>query len=682
MINIAFISYGAAAVAFFLLLTALLTVWRGRVRGSALTLASFLSCLWSAAMMYQGTQSAPTHFIDALETLRNGAWSVFLLILLGHFRDPGSRLPMRLKPSVLAGLAVYAVWLVATLFGRFEVNLLPSAGLPVALVHLCMALVGLLLVEQVYRNKPVQERWAIKYVCLGVGAMFAYDFYLYSDAILFRSVDEQIWAARGVINGLITPLVAISVSRSATWSSSIAVSRRVVFHTAALFGTAIYLLAMGSAGYYLRLFGGTWGTLMEVAFLFAAAILLVGILFSGTFRAWLKVFISKHFYSYNYDYREEWLRFTRTLSAQGPGLPERTIQAVAELVESTGGALWIARESGLCEPVAGWHMAPPTEPVALDTPFCQYLNGKQWVIDLREYAENPALYDGVAIPAWLSRYERGWLVVPLILQGKLFGFVLLQEPRSEIKLNWEVIDLLKVAGTQASSYLAQQEVGNALTVARQFESFNRMSTFIVHDLKNLVSQLSLLMTNAEKHRHNPEFQRDMIETVEYSVQKMTLLLHKLSRSATPELPAPLALDALLAQAVALKSGFEPRPALKVRDAALHVLADHERLERVVGHLIQNAIEATGRDGQVDVSLRREEQRAVIAISDNGKGMSEDFIRERLFKPFESTKSAGMGIGVFESREYVCELGGQLEVSSQPGRGTTFTIMLPIYKRAA
>lgn len=677
----AIISYGAAAAAFFVLLLALLTVWRGRVRGSGLSLACLVSCIWSVAMMYQGVQAAPTHFIDALETLRNGVWSVFLLILLGHFRDPGSRLPMRLKPSVLAGLAVYTAWLVATLLGRFEVNLLPSAGLPSAMMHLGMALVGLLLVEQVYRNKPVQERWAIKYACLGVGAMFAYDFYLYSDAILFRYVNEEIWAARGLINGLIIPLVALSVSRSETWGSAIAVSRRVVFHTAALFGTAIYLLAMGSAGYYLRLFGGSWGTLMEVAFLFAAGILLLGILFSGTFRAWLKVFIGKHFYSYNYDYREEWLRFTRTLSAEGPGLQHRTIQAVAELVESTGGALWILRENGACEPVAGWHMALPTQSVPADAPIISYLNTTQWVIDLQEYEDNPALYEGVEMPAWLARYERGWLIVPLILQGKLFGFILLQEARSQVELNWEVIDLLKIAGTQASSYLAQQEVGNALTVARQFESFNRMSTFIVHDLKNLVSQLSLLMTNAEKHRNNPAFQQDMIETVEYSVQKMTLLLHKLSRSAVPELPAPLALGALLEQAVALKSGFEPRPVLRLdRDA--QVLADHERLERVVGHLIQNAIEATGRDGEVAVALGNDGQHAIIAVSDNGKGMSEGFIRDRLFKPFESTKSAGMGIGVFESREYVHELGGELDVTSQPGRGTTFTIKLPIYNRAA
>lgn len=218
----------------------------------------------------------------------------------------------------------------------------------------------------------------------------------------------------------------------------------------------------------------------------------------------------------------------------------------------------------------------------------------------------------------------------------------------------------------------------ALMVARQFESFNRMSTFVVHDLKNLVSQLSLMMRNAEKHRDNPEFQRDMIDTVNFSVQKMRLLLQKLSRSESPEHIAPLSMARLVKQAVALKAAYEPMPVLEIEDAALKVVADAERLERVIGHLIQNAIEATPPDGSVQVRLARQKESVLIRIADTGEGMSEEFIRERLFKPFDSTKSAGMGIGVFESREYIQELGGQLMVASTPKAGTTFTILLPLY----
>jgi putative PEP-CTERM system histidine kinase len=245
-----------------------------------------------------------------------------------------------------------------------------------------------------------------------------------------------------------------------------------------------------------------------------------------------------------------------------------------------------------------------------------------------------------------------------------------------------VIDLLGIAGSQAASYLAQQEAANALMVARQFESFNRMSTFVVHDLKNLVAQLSLMNANAQRHKDNPEFQRDMQETVSYSVQKMKLLLQKLGRAAAPEKPVPLAVEQVVRQAVSLKAAFEPKPRLEVTTDGLHVLADRERLERVVGHLIQNAIEATPRSGEVVIRVCRAQGRVLVEISDTGQGMSEEFIRERLFTPFESTKSAGMGIGVFESREYINELGGSLEVASQPAQGTTFKVILPLYQEEA
>lgn len=676
MTSIATFSYATCAAAFLLLTVLLLTGWRRRPHSRALAAASLLSALWGLAIALQAVgYPAFARWTNTFGILRSAAWSAVLILLIGNYRKEGSRLPWQLAPALASIAVLYLLFAGGTAIGSWDIGTTTEGGfMPGVAAHLGIAVYGMLLVEQLYRNKPLQERWAIKFACLGIGGIFAYDFYLYSDAMLFRQINPDIWAARGVVNALTAPLLAISIARSASWSLDLAVSRRVMFHSAALFGSAVYLLAMGLAGYYLRYFGGSWGAVMQVSFLFGALLLLVGILFSGTFRAWLKVFISKHFYTYNYDYREEWLRFTRTLSEHGPGLGERAIQAVAALVESPGGALWIRREAGACAPAASWQAPLPDVPEAADSPFCTFLEQREWVFDLREYVRSPDKYDGVALP--------GWLVVPLILRGKLFGFVVLQQPRSEIALNWEVIDLLKIAGSQAASYLAQEEAANALMVARQFESFNRMSTFVVHDLKNLVSQLSLLISNAEKHKDNPEFQRDMLETLDFSVQKMRLLLQKLSRGAAPQHPAPLLLEQVLRQAVAGKAAFEPRPTLDILDRGLKVVADRERLERVLGHLIQNAIEATARDGRVSVRLARDADAALVTISDTGEGMSEEFIRERLFKPFESTKSAGMGIGVFESREYISELGGKLEVASRQPVGTTFKIFLPLDKADA
>jgi len=682
--SIATVSYAIAALAFLLLCVLLLTSWRGRTHGIALALTCAATALWSVASACYADKELDTPLLlSVLEIIRDGAWSSFLLMLLSHLKrqDGSSLYPLKSFLCLLG--AFYGVFLFATLASGLGWVPVEDFGLlPLTMVRVSAAVLGMLLVEQLYRNKPAPERWAIKFACLGIGGMFAFDFYLYSDALLFRRLNGEIWAARGFVNALTVPLIAVSAARSASWAAEIAVSRRVLFHSAALLGSAVYLLLMGSAGYYLRFFGGEWGSVMQVAFLFGACVLLAGILFSGSFRAWLKVFISKHFYSYNYDYREEWLRFTRTLSAEGPGLGERSIQAVGELVESPGGALWLRRESGQYELASHWHIPPPAFNVAGNSPFCAYLESTQWVVDLQEYEDKPELYGNVNIPDGLRHFVRGRLIVPLILQGRLFGFVLLLQPRSKIVLNWEVIDLLKIAGSQAASYLAQEEAATALMFARQFESFNRMSTFVVHDLKNLVSQLSLLSLNAEKHRNNPEFQQDMLETVTHSVQKMKLLLQKLGRTAMQERPQPLEIDQVVQQAVALKAAFEPRPTLEIVQPGLTVLADRERLERVLGHLIQNAIEATPKDGQVSIRLSGQDEAVLVTITDTGQGMSQDFIHERLFKPFDSTKSAGMGIGAFESRQYIHELGGQLEVSSEPLAGTTFRVLLPRHRQGA
>jgi len=680
--GIAFASYAATVVMFAILTVLLLTRWRSNVHSRLMTAASLATMAWAGIIAWHMLTHAPIGFaVDVLELVRNGTWTLLLIRFIGPFRNAEDLTLANLKLSVILVAFIYLLLLLATVY-TYAVQSGPSSAVGLfssILGRVTLAVIGMLAVEQLYRNTPSRDRWSIKFACMGIGGLFAYDFYLYSDAMMFRAINPEIWTARGAINALTMPLIALSAARNPKWSLGLSVSRRIVFHSVALFGSAIYLLAMSAAGYYLRYFGGSWGSVMQGAFLFGALVLLVTVLFSGAFRAWLKVFVSKHFYSYGYDYREEWMRFTRTLSDKGPGLGERTIQEIAELVQSPGGALYVSRESGSCVLIAQWNMpaAAPQEPLL--SPFCQFLKNKQWVIDVAEYKEFSERYDSLALPAWLDAIDDASLVVPLILHGDLAGFVVLARPRSRIVLNWEVTDLLKIAGSQAASYLAQQESATALMVARQFESLNRMSTFIVHDLKNLVSQLSLLLSNAEKHKNNPEFQQDMLETIDLSVQKMKLLLQKLTRTTSSETPARLRLDKLVEQAVAGKSMMGCRPLLDIVDAELTVVANAARLERVIGHIIQNALEATPRDGTVTVRLIARHSQAVIECSDTGSGMSEAFIRDRLFTPFESTKSAGMGIGVFESREYVQELGGRIEVSSEPGNGTTFRIFLPLHQ---
>jgi putative PEP-CTERM system histidine kinase len=682
--GIAIISYSLTAVAFVALSSLLLTIWRGRVHGLALAAACGLTALWGVAIALQLALNHPVPLLtDILEILRSGGWSTFILLLLRYSTRPASLFKGRLRLSALGVGSFYFLVLLATLavywpgeqwHGEF--------GFVTGIVaRVAAALIGLLLIEQLYRNTPANNRWGIKFLCLGTGGLFAFDFYLFSDAMLFKHVNAEIWSARGVVDALMAPLIAVAAARNPQWPLEISVSRRVLFHTATLFGSAVYLLIMAAAGYYLRFFGGSWGGVLQVAFLFGAVVLLISILFSGMFRSRLKVFISKNFFNYTYDYREEWLRFTRTLAQEGYGLGERAIKAVAELVESPSGILFVCRESGDCDPTARWNMPSLSTAEPLNGDFCQFLEHRKWVIDLQECSNAPEKYGTFTVPQWLQEIPNARLVVPLILHGKLFGFVVLAHPRSKIRLNWEVTDLLKIAGSQAASFLAQQESSNALMISRQFDSFNRMSTFVVHDLKNLVSQLSLLLANASKHKNNPAFQKDMMETVDLSIQKMKRLLEKLSSGSYLEKPAPIVIENLLQKVVSAKSTAEPKPCLEILNHGMQILAEATSLERVIGHLIQNAIEATPKDGKVWVRLAQGDGKAIIEVHDTGHGMSADFIQDRLFKPFESTKSAGMGIGVFESREYARELGGELDVvSSHPG-GTIFRMSLPCYNDA-
>lgn len=681
--NSALLSYGTTTAMFLLLSLLLLTRWRSNTQVWVLTAACLATTLWAGVVVWHIALQQPVgRTVEVLELVRNGGWTLFLARLIGPYQEGNRRTVVTLKPWLWAIGVLYMLLLLLILgpFARSGMPLGSTALFSRITARVAVAVIGMLMVEQLYRNTLPGDRWGIKFACMGIGGMFAYDFYLYSDAMMFRALNPEIWSARGGINALTAPLIAISAARHPKWSLGLAVSRRVVFHSVALFGSAIYLLAMSAVGYYLHFSGGNWGAVIQGAFLFGAMVLLGAVLFSGAFRAWLTVFISKHFYRYGYDYREEWMRFTRALSDGGPGLGERTVQAVAALVQSPGGALYVCRESGSCELVSQWNMPDVVDSEPMSSALCQFLQARQWVVDVAEHREFPQRYGALDLPPWLTRMDKISLVVPLILHARLAGFVILAQPRSPIMLNWEVTDLLKIAGSQAASYLTQQESATALMVARQFESFNRMSTFIVHDLKNLVSQLSLLITNAEKHKDNPAFQRDMLETVDLSVQKMKLLLQKLSRGTASEVPACLQLDKLLQRAVTMKAASTPQPALDIGPAGLIVLANAERLERVVGHLIQNAVDATPRQGHVTVRLLEQDQRAVIECRDDGCGMSDDFIRERLFRPFESTKSAGMGIGVFESREYIQELGGSIDVQSQSGKGTTFRITLPLWRQ--
>jgi putative PEP-CTERM system histidine kinase len=672
---IAAVSHGVCALAYLAFTALLLAGRRVRETQRAMLAGCLATGLWAGAVALRGWRPAGLDMAQvaaALEVARSAAWLAFLALLLAP-----TGLPLKRVLAAIAALAALQLAMGDVTKHLLEPTPANHPMLAAIVVRLLLAVLGILLVEQLYRGTPARERWGIKFACLGLGTLFVYDFYLFSDAMLFRRVQPDIWAARGIVDALCVPLLAITAARNPGWKLGLALSRKMMLRSAALVGCAVYLLAMAAGGWYLRSVGGAWGPVMQLACLVGAALLLAGVLFSGTARARVRVFISKHFYQARFDYRDEWRRFTQALSEGGPVPGERAIQAIAALAESPAGALWIARDSGVCEPAARWNMPPQHGTESVDSDFCRLLRARQWVVE----AGQP-LPGASAMPAWMRDIPQLWLVVPLLLHGRLFGFVALARPRTAVALNWEVYDLLRLAGSQAASCLAHGELADRLAVARQFESFNRMSTFVVHDLKNLLSQHSLLLSNAERHKHNAEFQEDMLATLAHSVQKMSGLLQRLARSEAghgADAATVLPLAGVVRAAVQAYATAQPRPVIDAADEALCALADAQRLERVLAHLLQNAVEATPPQGSIRVALRQQGDAALIELRDTGMGMSEAFMRDRLFRPFETTKTAGMGIGVYESREYVRELGGRLEVDSCPGAGTTFRLILPLHR---
>jgi putative PEP-CTERM system histidine kinase len=502
---------------------------------------------------------------------------------------------------------------------------------------------------------------------------------MYSEAMLFSAYSQDTWAARGAVNALLVPLIWISARRRQAESWPVMISHRMAFHTIVLLGAGIYLMLMAAAGYYIRIVGGDWGNVLQAVFLFGAGVLLLVVFFSGEARARVRVFLSKHFFRYRYDYREEWLRFTSLLTEGDPGsqVYERSLQAMARLVESPRAALWLRQEEGPLRRAAQWNWSDLDGQIPSDHPLLTFMERRQWVLDMNDYREEQDSFEEATPPAWLAEREDAWLVVPLLWHEKLMGFMVLAQSLGKASFNWEMSDLLKTAARQATAHLAQAQAAEALTVARQFESFNRASAFVVHDIKNLVAQLSLLLANAAKHKHKPEFQEDMLATIESSVARMNRMLVKLRDAPDASSAGVVELTDMLDEVIRSKNAFSLKPSLSIQADGLRVKGDRERLVRVIGHIVQNAIEATPYTGQVDVTLARQDDWTVITVTDNGAGMDEAFIRERLFRPFASTKGTGMGIGAYESRAYVQELGGDIQVSSRPGQGTCFTIRIPL-----
>jgi len=682
--DLSLISHATAAIAYALLAVLVAARYLRRDIDRSIFFAAVVSAIWATSLVTQSLWQQPGFFARyLLELLRDAAWVTVLFALLRDaFRTAN------LKGQLRRIMAVATLLLVLVLLGSGALEYLLDVtildGKTKVVGQIALSLMGLSLVEQIWRNAVSFGRSSMKYVCIAVASLFAYDFFMYADALLFGQVADSFWNARGLVNAAIVPLFAVNVINTRKQPVDFQLSRSAVFHAGALMLAGGYLIFLAVGGYYVRIMGGDWGEALRVLFLSAALIFLITLATSRRVRARLMVFIGQNFFDYKYDYRDEWLKMTRELAnlSNSPPLPERVIRILTSLVESNAGALWIKQDRGDFALKSAINLVPPKyTTIDANSELIRFFNEREWIIDLHEYHGDPVRYNLLEIPDPIIQTTGAWLVIPLYLGNDLYSIAIVGNPYAKVELNWENFDLVKVVARQTCNLLAQADAQNRLSQAMQFEAVSKASAFMLHDLKTLIAQLSLLVKNAPRHREKPEFIDDMIKTTDHAVRKMASLVDHIRKPADETLETEVLELGRVIEAVAEQyAKGQPAPRVIPHPDNIYINADPEQLYSILGHLIQNAQDATPAKGEITLTLKTARDNVVLFIQDTGAGMSEDFIETRLFKPFESTKGlTGMGIGAYQAREYVRNVGGNIDVTSEPEVGSCFTIRFPLAK---
>ena len=645
---------------------------------TATSIALGVSSAWGFCAVCFGYLAMPTLFMLSATYF---AWLWLLYRLFGHDDRDKNLAPIR---PVVASLTLVELLHLSTLLALFSH---PSETAPAQLIahfavifRLLFCVGALVLVHNLYAGAEQQSRQSLRWPAAAMGAIWLYDLNFYTISYLLNGLPEMLAQLRGASLLAAVIVLAVGALRSET-DLKFRPSRSFAFQSFSLLVIGTYLVVMVVVAQAIAYAGNAYATAMQAGFMLAASAAALAVLPSPKLRRWLRVMISKHLFQHRYDYRTEWLRFTDTIGRAGPEappLPQRIVQAVADVTDSSAGLLLSPLDEGGLALAARWQWDAIEVPgVAVCGDGARFFEESQFILDLddlragREQAIPPSAY-----PAWLFDDERAWAVVPLVHYERLVGLVVLARPPLARQLDWEDFDLLRVIGRQLASYLAEHASQDALGEAQRFDEFNRRIAFVMHDIKNLASQLSLLARNAELHADKPEFRADMLLTLRNSTDKLQGLLARLGRYGAQSRAVREQIDlAALIRAVAGQYSARHEVIAAERPACF-IEANTEALEQALVHLVQNAIEASAPNSPVTLDLRLEQDTAIIEVADNGVGMSPEFIRTHLFKPFHSSKPGGFGIGAFEAREMIRAMGGRLDVESREGQGTRFLLRLP------
>lgn len=509
------------------------------------------------------------------------------------------------------------------------------------------------------------RRWKIKFILLGAVSILAALLLYYSQGLLYRSLDMNLAWLRSLALFLGGVMMWFSDLRRGP-EVRISFSRRLAFKSVVLVVAGLYLVGLGLLGEGARLFGDELGRAVILGVSFVVGLGLLVFFLSDMVRRKIRLFLQLHFYGEKYDYRIQWVQFTQRLaSARNQGeLHQAALTACCETFGIIGAALFLydhGRKAYL--PVSLVHMDSRDDFFGEDAPLVTALKKKRSVVRVAEMKE---------ACSWL---EDTHFAIPIFRDDNLDGFLLLGQsmiPREDY--DEEDFELMDTMARHISSALLNMRLLDQLARSRDMEIMGKVSAFVLHDLKNHVYTLSLMVENARKFIGNPEFQKDLVDSLGSTVGKMKILIAQLKGLPERQTLKRTRTGLLTLARESTRLLGQERLTFAGDDTMVEV--DAEEMGKVVLNLCLNALEASPEGGLVEVRAGAAPE-PFLRVTDQGSGISAEFIGNGLFEPFKSTKAKGMGIGLYQCKQIVEAHGGRIEVRSVPGEGSEFTVWLPV-----
>ncbi len=606
------------------------------------------------------------------------SWLWFSLTYARHNGNLTISLPLRFLLASSPLFAIFALMLPIRLlfyspdFATEKVLFLSNYGFVFYILMFIYLVAALIQLELTLALTTWTSRWKIKFELLGAGAFLSVLTIYYSQSFLFRTINMHLVPARSMF--LIVAVVMMAYSRLKRGSGvKVYVSQQMARKSAVLFAVGIYFIGFGLAGEGMKYFGDGFQRTLVLSAIFMAGLGLLVILLSETVKRKATVFIHKNFYQNKYDYRTQWHQFTDRLSASQTSA-DLLRSIVSEFCDTFGmgtGALFILnQERDTYQQMIGVAMDADAISFGVNDPAITSLAGSTNIVDLRDDVTTAETCQNCAF----FREKDACFIIPLYMNEGVDGFILLGKPFNTNEIyGCEDFDLMRTIAKQASSALLNLRLSDQLACSRELAAIGKVSTFVMHDLKNLVTAVSLLLENAQEHITSPAFQNDLLMSLGNTVIKMKTIISRLKN--LPEKNSlqltPVDLLQMAHDTAALVNGRT----LQVTGTSVIAEVDREELQKVALNLMLNAVEAT--DGRAPVTVEvGEEETPFFRVKDEGCGIPAAFIQHILFTPFNSTKKTGLGIGLYQSKQIVEAHGGTIEVVSTIDKGSEFTVWLP------